>query len=89
LSLRVPPAVATVPVPTAAAIAADTAVAAHVRRQVMAEADALLPAMVGVEAIRRRAVVEPHTVVADRHTVVVAVVAADMGGSTPLDSFPA
>jgi hypothetical protein len=38
--------------------------------------------------VDRRTVVDPHMVAADRRTVAVAV-AADMGGNTALDFFPA
>jgi hypothetical protein len=70
-----------------AATAAATAVAADARPQVTAVADVLLPAIAEVEAIRRRAVVELRTVAADHRTA--AAVAADMGGNSALDSFPA
>ena len=79
-----------------AAIAAAIAVVADAQPRVMAvvqvtgAADVLLRAMAAAVAIRRRAA-DPRTVavgrrtVADRHRAV----AADMGGDTALDSFPA
>ena len=74
-----------------AAIAAAIAVVADAQPRVMAvvqvteAADVLLRAMAAAVAvaIRRRAA-DPRTV-ADRHRAV----AADMGGDTALDSFPA
>jgi hypothetical protein len=74
------------------AIVVATVVAAHVRLRVTVAADAPLPAAAAV--IRRRAVAPP-TVAAGPHTAEVVlrtaavVAAADMGGNTALDSFPA
>jgi len=67
-----------------AAIAAATVVAADAQPQVTVVADVLLPAP--AVAIRRQAA-DPRTVEVDPRTA--AAVAADMGGNTALDSFPA
>jgi hypothetical protein len=74
--------------PRMAAIAASTTVAADAQPRVTAVAGVLLPV-----AIRRRAA-DPRTAAADLRTgvdrrMVAAVAAADMGGNTALDSFPA
>jgi hypothetical protein len=76
-----------------AAIAAATAVAADARPRVTAVVDVPLPATVVAVvavAIRRRAA-DPRTVAVGHRTAVDRrqVVAADMGGDTALDSFPA
>ena len=68
--------------PLVAAIVASTTVAADARPRVTAVADVPLPV-----AIRRRAA-DPRTAV-DRRMAAAAAVAADMGGNTALDSFPA
>ena len=80
-----------------AAIAAATAVAADARPRVMvvvqvmvAVVDVPLPVTAVAVAIRRRAA-DPRTVAVGHRTAVDRrqVVAADMGGDTALDSFPA
>ena len=73
-----------------AAIAAATAVAADARPRVTAVVDVPLPATAAVVAILRRAA-DPRTVAVGRRTAVDRrrAVAADMGGDTALDSFPA
>ncbi len=73
-----------------AAIAAATAVAADARPRVTV-AGVLLRAMAVAAGIRRRAEVPRAVAVGRRRTAVDRrrVVAADMGGDTALDSFPA
>ena len=73
-----------------AAIAAATAVAADARPRVTAVVDVPLPATAAAVAIRRRAA-DPRTVAVGHRTAVDRrqAVAADMGGDTALDSFPA
>ena len=80
-----------------AAIAAAIAVVADAQPrvmavvQVMAVADVPLPATAVVAVAIRRRAADPRTVAVGRRTVVDRhrAVAADMGGDTALDSFPA